>query len=473
MLKQQVLETIKKNGLIDYGDGIVVGISGGYDSVCLLHILYSVSSDYKLKLYPVHVNHMLRGEEAHRDESFVRDFCNSLGLKLYVREVDVDKKARAEKISVEEAGRNARYEVFKEVAYENGAAKIAVAHSKNDQAETILMRIIRGTGLEGLKGMEYRRDNIIRPLLDTDRSQIEKYVKDNGLTAVTDSSNLHTDYFRNRIRLNVIPEINSAAGTDISENLIRLSKIVVTDEDFLRYNAELYYKEVLISQEENNSVILDLPKLRQMHKAMSVRVLRTAVFNVNGSLNGIGYVHINSLLELAEDGRTGAQVDIPHGIVGIKSYGTITIMRRKQEIQGKFEHVLDIGSKSFIKELNAFILAEKVSFETNRSCNEFINKNSDAYTMFIDFDRLGLKEYDKFSVRNRRDGDVFKPLNSNGTKKLKEYFIDNKIPRDTRDTIPLIAKNKEIIWIIGNKTSDNYKVTDNTKSVLMIRLLNG
>ena len=467
MLKQQVLDTIEKNKLINYGDGIVVGISGGYDSVCLLHILFSISSDLNLKLYPVHINHMLRGEEALRDENFVKSFCLSLGLNLYVEKVDIAKKARQDKISIEEAGRNARYEVFSRVAKEKAAVKIAVAHSRNDQAETILMRIFRGTGLEGLKGIEYKRDNIIRPLLDVDREQIESYVNENGIDAITDSSNLHTDYFRNRIRLNVLPEINSAAKINVTENLLRLSKIVVTDEDFLRYNAEIYYKKTAISQ-DSECVELDLTELKNMHQAMRGRVLRMAIFSICGSIDGLGYIHIDKLIWLIESGRTGAQVDIPHGMVAIKSYGSIIIRRQVELKCQNYEYRLEIAGKTDVSVIGASILTQKIDFDTNQSCYDFVNKNKDVYTKYIDFKKLEYEKVKDIVVRNRRDGDIFKPINSNGTKKLKEYFIDNKIPREKRDDFPLIAINKEIIWIIGNKTSDNYKVTDNTKSVLMI-----
>ena len=285
MLRQQVLETIKKYKLINYGDGIVVGISGGYDSVCLLHILFSISGELNLTLYPVHINHMLRGQEALRDENFVESFCSSLGLDLHTEKIDVAKKSKNDKISLEEAGRNVRYEVFNRVVKEKSANSIAVAHSRNDQAETILMRICRGTGLEGLRGMEYKRDNIIRPLLDIDRSQIENYVNENNLKAITDSSNLHTDYFRNRIRLNVIPQINSAADIDITQNLLRLSKIVVTDDDFLRYNAELYYQKCVISKKESY-IELDLSLLNEMHQAIKGRIFRLAISDVLGSKMG-------------------------------------------------------------------------------------------------------------------------------------------------------------------------------------------
>jgi tRNA(Ile)-lysidine synthase len=467
MLKQQVMDTIKKNGLINYGEGIVVGVSGGYDSVCLLHILFTISSELNIKLYPVHINHMLRGEEALRDENFVKELCLSLGLDLHVEKIEIAKKAVQDKLSIEEAGRNARYEVFGNVAKEKAAAKIAVAHSRNDQAETILMRIFRGTGLEGLKGMEYKRDNIIRPLLDVDRSQIESYVNKNGLEAITDSSNLHTDYYRNRIRLNVLPEINSASKTDITENLLRLSKIVVADEDFLRYNAELYYEKAIIS-EKSDRIELDLAELKKMHQAMIGRVLRMAVFTACGSIVGLGYVHIEKLVGLIENGRTGARVDIPLGMMALKSYTSIIIGRQVVETHQNFEYRLEIPGKTVLGMISATVTTQLLNFETNTSCFEFINKNKDAFTKFIDFGKLDKEKFKDIMVRNRRDGDTFKPLNSNGTKKLKEYFIDNKIPREERNDFPLIAINKEIIWIIGNKTSDNYRVTDNTNSVLMI-----
>ncbi len=467
MLKQQVLNTIDKNALINYGDGIVVGISGGYDSVCLLHILYSLSSELGLKLFPVHINHMLRGDEAARDENLVRDFCHSLGLEAYIKHIDIAKKARNDKISLEEAGRNARYEEFNRVAESVGAGKIAVAHSRNDQAETVLMRIIRGTGLEGLRGMEYKRDNIIRPLLDADREQIERYVDENGLKAIVDSSNLHTDFFRNRIRLNVIPAINSAAGSDITDNLLRLSKIVVADDDFLRYNSELYYQKSRISQKDFY-VELNLDELNKMPRAMKNRVVRMAVAEACGSVTGLQFLHVEKLLQLCECGRTGASIDIPLGLKAVKSYGSLIIQKQQEEEFRDFEQELEIPGKNEIASINGIISANILNFDTNGQCREFIKEKRDAYTKFIDFEELALKEDFRLVVRNRRNGDIFKPLNSNGSKKLKEYFIDNKIPKKERDRFPLIAINKEIIWIIGNKTSDKYKVTDNTKSVLMI-----
>ncbi len=476
MLKQHVLNTIKKYGLINYGDGIVVGISGGYDSVCLLHILSSISEEFSLKLYPVHINHMLRGQEALRDESFVRTFCSSLGLEAIVERIDIAKKAADEKISLEEAGRNARYAVFNRISQEKSAQKVAVAHSKNDQVETLLMRIFRGTGPEGLKGIEFKRDNIIRPLLETSRELIEEYVDSNGLQAIIDSSNLHTDYFRNRIRLNVIPEINKAIGNDITENLLRLSKIIVADEDYLRYNSELYYKKAVTSN-ECGCIELDLKLISTLHKAVLSRVLRNAFTNATGNVTGLEYVHIEKLMQLVWEGRTGARLDLPMGYMAVKSYNSLTLQIQEQKDCESFEYILNLPGITEIHTsiLRSEIKTEIIELETDEQYGELVSKNKHKQAGFFDFDKIKKKlESDnsfQLVVRNRRDGDIFKPLKSNGTKKLKEYFIDSKIPKNQRSNFPLIAINKEIIWIIGNKTSDNYKVTDNTKFVLMLSLV--
>ncbi len=466
MLKQLVLKTIKSKELINYGEGVIVGISGGYDSVCLLHVLYSISNELGIKIYPVHVNHILRGEEALRDENFVKSFCSTLGLEVYVKHIDVARKAKLEKTSLEEAGRNARYEAFSLVAEEYGASKIAVAHSRNDQAETILMRICRGTGLEGIRGMEYKRDNIIRPLLDVDRLQIEEYVNGIGIEAVTDSSNLHTDYFRNRIRLNVIPVINEASGLDITENLLRLSKIVVAEDDYLRYNSELYYQKAVLS-EKRMYTELDLNVLTEMHQAVRLRVLRIAVEKTCGTLNGFEYIHMNKIDSLIEDGRTGAQIDLPHSMAVVRTYNSLILKEQGKVLQKQFEKVLQIPGDTEIQNEGIIVKTEILQFKSIKNCREFINCNEKAHTKFIDLDKL-TSSGENILLRNRRDGDVFKPLKSNGTKKLKEYFIDNKVPRDIRDMIPLLALDKEVVWIVGNKISDNYKVTDNTRTVLKI-----
>jgi tRNA(Ile)-lysidine synthase len=466
MLKE-VCSAIKKYNLIEVGEGIVVGVSGGYDSICLLHVLYSISDEFKIKLYPVHINHMLRGQEADRDEQFVEDFCNSLGLEPIFFKIDVAKLAQSDKISLEEAGRKARYDAFDRVAGQKGASKIAVAHNRNDQAETVLMRIIRGAGLEGLRGMSYKRDNIIRPLLGIDRKSIEEYVHNHGLHSITDSSNLETHYFRNKIRLNVLPAINSAAGADVSEHLLRLSAIAATEDDFLQDTSQRLY-DTIVRSREAGKLELDLEPIKQLHPAMQNRVIRLAIKEVSGELKGIEYVHVEQIISLINDGRTGASIDIPSGLRAVRSYETLSITTQQRAVNPQFEKKLAIPGQTFIEEINVTVNSEIINVPLNKTCKQYETENKENNSKYFDYEKINKD----ITIRNRLEGDLFKPIYSNGTKKLKKYFIDCKIPRDMRDKMPLIATGKEIIWIVGNKTSDNYKVTDNTKIMLKLKISN-
>ncbi|HEX9061512.1 MAG TPA: tRNA lysidine(34) synthetase TilS, partial [Clostridia bacterium] len=200
-LPERIKKTIADNSLIESGDSVLVGVSGGPDSVCLLHALSSLACDLGITLHAFHLNHMLRKEESNRDENYVRYFCIKFGIQLHVKQADILEASKKMGLSIEEAGREVRYEFLTEISNEINAGKIAVAHNSNDQAETVIMRLIRGTGLDGLKGMDYKRGKIIRPLLDISRKEIEEYCDEFGLNPVTDSSNLSDVYMRNRIRL--------------------------------------------------------------------------------------------------------------------------------------------------------------------------------------------------------------------------------------------------------------------------------
>lgn len=229
----RILDTIKKNGIIKKGDRVVVGVSGGPDSVCLLHVLWRLRKDFDLYIVAVHINHMLRGSESCRDENYVKSLCSELEIELQSICVDIKKVSKEKNMSLEEAGREERYRHFEIVADSVGASRIAVAHNKNDQAETVLMNIIRGSGLDGLKGMDYIRGRIIRPLLDIERNEIEAYCRENSLNPITDSSNLEDIYSRNKIRLNVIPYIDTLFGCNFVKSVDRLNRLVKDDIDFI------------------------------------------------------------------------------------------------------------------------------------------------------------------------------------------------------------------------------------------------
>jgi len=239
-----VLKTINKYNLIEKGERIIVGLSGGPDSVCLLYILNNFLKEYELKIFAVHINHMIRGEESDLEQKYVRELCEKLEIELFIERIDILKVSKEQKISIEEAGRNIRYLEFSKYAKKTFSNKIAVAHNKNDQAETVLFNIIRGTGLDGLKGIQYKNNMVIRPLLDIDRNQIEEFCSLNLLNPRIDSSNLKKTYTRNKIRLDLIPYINKNFGANIVESLNRMSSLIKEDYKLIETIIKEAYKKM-------------------------------------------------------------------------------------------------------------------------------------------------------------------------------------------------------------------------------------
>ncbi|MCR4435151.1 MAG: tRNA lysidine(34) synthetase TilS [Clostridiales bacterium] len=463
MLQKKVLETIRKYKLIEDGERVVVGISGGPDSVCLLHILKELAHELNIELFAVHINHMLRGKESDGDEKYVVELCKKLGVPLFVKSVDIRRMSREKGISPEEAGREARYAQFSRCAEEVGGAKIAVAHNKNDQVETVLMRIIRGTGPDGLAGMDFKRGRIIRPLLGTERADIEKYCFDHSLEPRTDSSNLESLYTRNKVRLELIPYIKGLFDVNINDNIYKLSFLMRDDIDFVEDFAIKSYNQCILKCKKDE-ILLDPEKLKKDHPSITRRVLRYAVKNLKGNLKGIEYVHIDSILKLISENRTGAEVHLPCSLRASLTYGALSIYISKNEGEKlRFKKDISIPGRTEVEALGSLLEAEVVE----KSCGQFGGgQGSSQNSMIQFFDYEMLKS--GINIRNRRDGDIFKPYRSNGTKKLKKFFIDSKVPRSLRDKIPLIAVDNEVVWIIGYKTSDKFKVTENTKKVLKL-----
>lgn len=469
----KVLNTIKCNSLLNKGETVIAGISGGPDSVCLVHVLKNISSLYNLRIIAVHINHMLRGEEANLDEDYAREFCRKIGVEFYSDRIDVKSISKKESVSLEEAGRLARYRQFEFYAKDKDAQKIAVAHNKNDHSETILMNIIRGTGPDGLKGIQHKRDNIVRPLLDVCRFEIEDYCTLNKLNPRIDSSNLESIYTRNKIRLELIPYINKSFNIDIEESIGRTSEIISCDLAFI----EEYTKNALntcITEKKSDKIRLNVGNLKGFHDSIKNRILRNAIKAIKGNLNGIEKKHIDLLLELALNGRTGAVICLPGKLAGEKSYDILSIFNR---ISNKKAAEADIGD-NLEKEV---VIPGMNIFHANGRNYYFESSVIESHTI----ENLNIREYKReskiqyfdyetlkmgISLRKRKEGDVFKPVNGKGTKKLKDYFIDEKIPREERQKMLLIAKGNEIVWIVGNKTSDKFKVNENTKYILKLEL---
>lgn len=473
--QQKVLKTIQQRHLIDPGDRVVIGLSGGPDSVCLLHVLYSLSAHLNINLYPIHINHMLRGEDALSDEEYTQRLCNELGLTLSTVRADVGAIAREQGVSIETAGRQVRYKEFEDYAKKAGAGKIAVAHNKNDQAETVMMHIIRGTGLSGLTGMEYKRGAIIRPLLDIEREEIERYCIEANLKPRTDKSNLTDEYARNRVRLELFPYIDKSFGANIAQSLCRLSELAAEDDSFIEKCASEVYEKCLISRQDKqggNQAIqagnqtkaaeLDIDSLKKLHPAILGRVLKRAIMDAAGDVNGIGRVHYEMLSELISSGKTGSVAELPNGLRGSISYGVLRIFIQDENKKTiSFDKKIIIPGTTIIDETGDMVVTR---LEKRQNIDNYVRVSYNSLIQLFDYDTLNMG----INLRNRRNGDVFKPIGSNGTKKLKEYFIDMKIPKETRDEIPLVCVKNEVVWVVGHKISDKFKVTENTNNILRI-----
>ena len=295
----KVIKTIEKYNLIEENDKIVVAVSGGPDSMCLLHILNELKEKYKFSIFVAHVNHMIR-EEADDETAYVKEFCDNIGIKCFIKKVDVIEKSNQEKIGTEEAGRKVRYEFFEEVLKQVGADKIAIAHNANDNAETVLMNIFRGSGTVGLKGIEPIRDNkFIRPIIECERQEIEEYCEQNKLNPKIDKSNFENTYTRNKVRNILIPEIKKEFNPNIIFALNKLSILAREENEFIqKYVNDILKNQLIIGEDGNNSLILDLKKFNQQEDFIKAKVILKAVQILFGSTEGIEKIHIDDIITL-------------------------------------------------------------------------------------------------------------------------------------------------------------------------------
>lgn len=304
-MKNKVLETIKKYNLINKNDKIVIGVSGGPDSICLLHILNEIKQKLNFEIYVAHINHMIR-PEAEEETQYVEDFCRELEIKCFVKRINIIEKSNLEKIGTEEAGRKARYEFFEQVLQKVGANKIATAHNANDNAETVLMNIFRGTGTSGLKGIEPIRDEkFIRPLIECERCEIEKYCEDNNLEPKIDKSNFENIYTRNKVRNLIIPQLQEEFNPNIVKSINKLSKLASQENEFIQnYCEEILRNNLIISQENLDdydkecSLILDLKKFNNLETVIKNRIIFLSIQKVLGDTQGIEKIHIDDIVKM-------------------------------------------------------------------------------------------------------------------------------------------------------------------------------
>ena len=300
-MKDRVFNTIKKFNLTENGDRIVLGVSGGPDSICMLNILNDIRNDKKLHMefdiIVAHVNHMIR-EEAKDDEKFVEDFCKKIDVPFYSKSIDVQKIANTNKIGTEEAGRNERYKFFDDVMKKSNANKIAIAHNKNDKIETIIMNALRGSGIAGLKGIEPIKNNkYIRPLIECERKDIEEYCAKNNIDARIDKTNFENVYTRNKIRNIVIPFIKEEFNPNIIQTIDRLSDLIKEEDEYLEKTVENKYKE-LVLEEQENQIILKLKEFNKEEKVIKSRLVLYTIARLFGTTKGIEKIHIEDIIKL-------------------------------------------------------------------------------------------------------------------------------------------------------------------------------
>lgn len=456
MIFEKVLSTINKHELIQKGDKIVVGLSGGPDSVCLLHILSRLKEELDLEIYAAHLNHQIRGIEAQKDAFYISKLCEEMGITFFIKSINVPEYCEKNGVSIEEGARKLRYEMFYEIKNNTRANKIAIGHNLNDQAETILMRMMRGTGLQGLKGIEYIRDGvIIRPILNIERNDIEEYCKQNKLNPRIDKTNLESIYTRNKIRLELIPYMKDNFNSNIIESIVRMGNSLRSDNDYIESEALIKFKEV--SNIKSDSVEINLKPYINLHNSMKVRILRNSIKHILGDANFIDQRHIDDIIELEDESKIDKVINLPRGIYVYRKKNSI-ILTNKEIVIEEIEFCYNIPSNGFIKvkEIGTIIETQVVSI------NKYKRSKSDKSCNWFDFNKIK----GGIVVRNRRSGDKIKL--SGGSKKIKDLFIDIKIPKEDRCKVPVIADDQGILSVGNFRNSENYKIDEETKEVLKV-----
>jgi len=486
-LVAKVRDAIDRHGLLAEGDTVVVGVSGGPDSLCLLHVLKRLCPDYGISLHVAHLNHSIRGHEAEVDALYVAKIAAQWDIPCTVRAVDVPDLAERAGLALEEGARRARYGFLAYVRRRVGGETVAVGHHADDQVETVLMHFLRGAGLSGLRGMaplsyidgldttlgEAEDDEppkavdsrlrLIRPLLSVSRSEIENYCRAHNLEPRHDATNLDTTYLRNRIRHELIPLLQTY-NRNIRQIVQRTSRLVSDDQDVLRAVIAAAWPAVLLTQQPE-AVSLDRVALSAHLVGMRRALIREGIRQVRGSLTDIGWVHVDNAVALLE-GAVGASIDLPGDLRIVLDYDRLTIATSSYRRQ--FEPWPHVRGEIALRVPGSVLMANGW---TVTACTVLVQDlpidwrhNADRYRAYLDARNIS----DALILRSRRDGDSFVPLGMDHHQKLHDFMVNNKIPRSERDMVPLLTVGTQICWVVGWRIDSRFAVTDDTESVLLV-----
>jgi len=461
-MKAELRNFIIKNNLIADCQKLLLAVSGGPDSLAMLDLFYKLKKELNLKIAVAHLDHMFR-EASKSEAEFVEKFTKNRNIDFFSKRVNLPAIIKKNDLSAEAAAREERFKFFKEIILSNNLDLLALAHHRDDQAETVLLNLFRGAGLNGLSGIqpaaEFKGIKIIHPMLNFSKKEIIYYCAENNLEPCFDSSNQKNIYSRNVIRNEIFPVVEAKINSNTREVIARSSKLLAAENEFLQQQALKRYKKI-VKNESCNQIIIDLNQFKNIDQVLQRRIYRLIYDRLNDNLDDLYLDHIFEIEKLIGDTKTGRGVDIASGIRVEISYSNLIFLKKDKLKEGLINKT-KIGLEKEIKIDKDRSLKTEIVESTDFSISD--NPQQAAF----DYDKLQLPLY----IRNRKDGDKFKPLGMRGNKKVKDILIDKKIPKYKRSQLLLVVDAEEnIIWLAPYKISDDYKITQATDKVLILEL---
>ena len=456
---RRIQQTIERYGMIAIGDTVIVGVSGGPDSMALLFALHQLQDGYQLSLWASHYNHKLRGKESDQESEFVKSQAERIGVPLLVE--NDDGSLLKTKSNLEEMARKKRYDFFQRKALELNAQKIALGHTATDQVETFFLWLFRGTGTKGLGGTPPVRDNlIIRPLIEIERGEIIGFLKHEGIPWKEDPTNKSGNFLRNRVREILIPKLLDEFDPHFTKKIIKSTEIFRDDDILLEKLTIDKFNEISIKNNKNN-VLVDINRLKELEVSLKRRIIRYAFKIIQGSLRRVTFDHVERILKLMESPLPHSQISLPYGIEVYKEYDCLRFARPLKEPISFYYEVNKVPEIITIPEIERKITITMLDWDQSNS--PLTEKN----IALIDFEKIKLP----LIVRNWKRGDRFQPLGTQGSKKVKDFFMGLKIPRIARKQVPLVLFRDQIVWIAGLRVDEKVKITQSTKKVVKLVII--
>ena len=473
----KIRQTIETHGLLGHNDSVLVAVSGGADSVVLLDLLVGLKDMYGLKMAVAHLDHGLRGRESRQDRRFVEQLAETYAIPCYSRKIDVAKIGIEQKLSLEEAARNVRYSFLFDTADEHGFNRIATAHHGDDNAELVLMNLMRGSGPSGLSGMDYmsRNSRLVRPLLDVGRTEIMAYLNLRGLRFRLDSSNRDTVHLRNRVRLELIPLIESDYQKGFRRTVMRTARLIRDDEAWIGELVNPYY-EKSVRASEPGRILLDIPVLRPYPQPLKRRIIRRALLHVKGDLKRVGWVHVDDISRLIDREKGRASLDLPGRVRVMKDRDILVFERKFRNLRtippfmiSRDAHDYDYAVHKPLKGFREVFIEDTglvLRVSSMADLDSTTLRSSESSTAYLDMDCLNFP----LSLRNARPGDRFRPLGMAGRQRVSRFLSQSDVPEAQRGETPVLVSDQDIVWVCGHRIDESYKVVSSTENILKVEL---